>query len=219
MKKFTIIELLIVVTIIAILAALLLPSLVKAKSKARSIACKSNLRQIGYGVALYSEDNDDYMPTSNINNTSAWSPGMVYYTSPNTEITVNTSDPLQTDLRGTVFDEPVLNGPNNGGIDFPAASGYGWNWRYMGYKQTSHGPLYTPKKYSGINSPSSRILVGDTSDTTGLWGHLYFRYQNVGDRHDGGVNVLFGDLHTGWFHQLDINSNSHEAWWYGESSH
>lgn len=61
-KAFTLIELLVAIGIIAILLALLLPALTKARESAGAAKCRSNLRQIAMGVLMYAGDNKGRLP-------------------------------------------------------------------------------------------------------------------------------------------------------------
>jgi general secretion pathway protein G len=59
---FTLVELLTVIAIIAVLAAIIFPTFSAARGKARQVSCQSNLRQIGMGFQMYTQDYDGYLP-------------------------------------------------------------------------------------------------------------------------------------------------------------
>lgn len=71
-RAFTLVELLVVIAIIALLVAILLPALNKARARANTVACLSNLRQMGITLRAYAHDNKDSVP-----------PGFIWYDNDN----------------------------------------------------------------------------------------------------------------------------------------
>ena len=64
-NAFTLIELLVVIAVIAILMAILMPALSRAREQGKRTACLNNLRQLTMGWILYADDNNDKIPAAN----------------------------------------------------------------------------------------------------------------------------------------------------------
>jgi prepilin-type N-terminal cleavage/methylation domain-containing protein len=70
---FTLVEVLVVIAVMALLAALLLPALGAARNKAKRTTCSNNLKQISVGIFLYADAHADTLPSIALTNGMPWS--------------------------------------------------------------------------------------------------------------------------------------------------
>lgn len=215
-RGFTLIELLVVISIIALLIGILLPALGKARESGKSMACMSNLKQIGIGVQSYLVDFDgQLMPVHHM--VGSFPPGDPrnlegpWYRRLSTNPNVSYHRP-DSYLAGddVMFCPSHEIPPSEDPINFPDSK----DWAYdrgrisFGMNEALHydmddGWATRIAKIEDILEPTRTILVGDASNPGNNWpGEYWLRtYFIVGAgtpalRHFGGANVLWVDGHV-----------------------
>lgn len=106
---FTLIELLIVIAIIAILAAILFPVFASAREKARQTACVSDLKQIGLAVAQYEQDSDELPPNGWQDTGCGWA-GQIYAYVKSTKVFICPSDPSSMPACSYLYNSNLITG-------------------------------------------------------------------------------------------------------------
>jgi len=212
---FTLVELLVVIAIIAILAAMLLPSLSRAKGRALTTVCVNNLKQLNAGWHLYAADNRDLLvPNSDVAGRppgSSWCHGSGL-------VEANTAA-IESGLLFLYSSSPLI-------YHCPADRSTIYDWNGMKLAQlrnrsynlsqsvngepTSWLSLHIPsfKTYSEIHSPNPvqcLVFIDENEDTmmdphfgmpTASYGDTNQWWDMPSNRHDQGANLCFADGHA-----------------------
>lgn len=170
---FTLTELLVVLAIVSILAALLLPALSRVKSSASRLACLSNVRQINLATRMFAGDNDDYIPYSRnlsfsyTENIRAYL-GQTAEASPDDKVFACPRDDF--DLGGPLADW-FLQEPGARGFfrqTWTHFSSYAFNSEA---RATNDDFGMAQRIFSSVVDPSRTVLVGEISGYAGLSAH------------------------------------------------
>lgn len=169
---FTLVELLVVIGVIAMLVAILLPALGKARASALSTTSLSNLRQIGNGLVSYVNDNRGHYPLAAWNKRAdmarvRWADAVYPYLR---HAEVFMSPHLTQDERARM-NKPFFHsttGAASDGSEVIAGKtvfwgGYGYNWQYLGNGRTTGGTKeYFAKAGSAVGRSAQTIAIADT---------------------------------------------------------
>jgi prepilin-type N-terminal cleavage/methylation domain-containing protein/prepilin-type processing-associated H-X9-DG protein len=208
-QGFTLVELLVVISIIATLLAVLMPALNKAREQAKKVVCTSNIKNIGLGTSFYTSDNDGYYPAIAKGWSFSWYGVLAPY------INADPKNLKATKGKGgrNVFVCPSSNHPlRTDYMDYAAAQGRTLTTGYgiIGINYSDGRKPTVSRRITQIKRQGSIVVwvvEGENkSGTDGLVRADAFIWNNVtsrewplqfGNRHNGkGNNAVFVDCHV-----------------------
>ena len=227
-NAFTLIELLVVVAIIALLVAILLPSLSRARDEAERIACASNLHQCGLALRMYADDYDGKAPMADPGYYWFWVLGPYLGRSEagaagQPEIELGITDfycpedahPIDLEANGIPHGTYAMN--------YPVITAYQYRYPQGGPVVLDEVPattmvmtdgsgwvIYTPAVWpldvdwdgDGINDTNGAVLAA-------YYGQFYNYFR---PRHNNSANILYADAHVKPMTMLDWCNNEGDVW-------
>ena len=215
-EGFTLIELLVVIAVIAILMAVLMPALNKARESGKRIACLSNLKNLVYGWSMYADDNRDRICSGRLgtpnNGAPAWC-GNAYQTSARTLTEEEQKAAIRngaiftyiknysayrctTAVRGEFESFSIVDGMNGEGADLSAE------------ERSIKGLIC--KSRNEIKRPATRIVFLDEGYITPSSFAVRYSHEWWWDvpavRHGGGDTFAFADTHVEYYKWDGINT-------------
>jgi len=218
-KAFTLVELLVVISVVALLMAILMPALSRAKQESQSIVCLNNLRQMLLAANVYANENDGFYPSAYYNKTVngiktryCWdfSTTKDWSTTP---ATVKVRPGILWDGKTIekIHQCPAFKGKSNTAND--PYTGYNYNTSYIGRDETqSPRPpdnAIPSAKVLEVGQPDRTAIFGDGQYTEGANKFMRAPFSNPRDasfsgrwagtqgyRHNGKTNVAFCDGHV-----------------------
>lgn len=177
-KKFTLIELLVIFAVFAVLLSLLQPSLASLMKKSEELHCKQNLKNIGIGAQLWSEDHEDWSVTAWWHFPKEKTPSIFAY--------------IEDE------DRTIAKCPSK---DYPR--GYGANYAITGYSESSNNWLYSlfhgKTKIYDIQNPSRKVYLMDHKYfLVASWTYNPFKEPKHDTRWHGEPVGLYGQSNVLW---------------------
>ncbi|AHF89055.1 N-terminal cleavage protein [Opitutaceae bacterium TAV5] len=196
---FTLVELLTVIAIIGILAAIIIPVVGKVRSSARAAQCKSHLRQIGAAMALFASENRDTLPRAYYHKTTdSWYNKKWY----------EAGGPLETVLTRASAQQISVCPESRTSVSLRPQDEYGnyvqneYGYPYIANENVlcNNGDYvkYPSTRLASLQTPSQVVMMTDSAKGQ-AWGSSFrdpVATTRIGAPHGGKLNVLWCDGHV-----------------------
>jgi prepilin-type N-terminal cleavage/methylation domain-containing protein/prepilin-type processing-associated H-X9-DG protein len=229
-QAFTLIELLVVIAIIALLMAILMPALSKARDQGRTITCRANLKSYGIALRMYLDENSYYFPDARTwlkSDKHPWvrkgdTPTGVFWPYVK-DLDVHMCPKFSQYAKGTNYADTAVSYVMN---SYVGNRGEIWSsWLGAGVKGISkEGEVYNPAAVLVFTEENTWTIEGYSiapfNDTHFTVGHRtrqidnYATFHNApGDRDKGGANLVYVDGHVDLLRRLeDLDEGFRIAW-------